>query len=330
MKLLKHLTFWISLTVYACIIDPVHGSLYIQLVGTSLIMFGYAFIYYVESIFIFPRFYKKTKFLVPTLFLTFIVFHGISYFNFQYFMENHKVITSVTGQPFWRIIISEVIIFGITSIMALGIYQRKIGIEKIKSQSEKENVILIKEIGLLRSQFNSHITFNFLNYCYSKVYKKSAEIAEAIEIFSKMLRYSLNNKISELVLLKSEIEYIEDYIKLQKLLTTETQVQFLIYDYDYRPVYIVPRVLITFIENAFKHGDLNSADFPIKIELRIAEKYLYFYVRNKKNDVKIIEKSGIGHNNLRQQLELFYKDKYILEKEDDGTIYSSTLKISLN
>jgi two-component system LytT family sensor kinase len=326
-KTLKHIIFWVLLTIYACIIDPVHGTIYIQAVGTSLIMIGYIFIYYTESIFIFPRFYKKRKSLFFALFLTFMMFHIISYLNFQYFMENHKVVTSVSGQPLWKTFISEIILFGITSIMALGIYQRKINIDKIKSQSEKENVILIKEIGLLKNQFNSHITFNFLNYCYSKVHKQSPQTAEAMEIFSKMLRYSLNSKVNEFVLLKAEIEYIEDYIKLQKLLTTEIQVQFLIHTHNYNSFYIVPRVLITLIENAFKHGDLNSTDEPIRIELNIVEGYLHFFVKNKKSNKKIIETSGIGHNNLKEQLELFYKDKYVLDREDNGITYASNLKI---
>jgi two-component system LytT family sensor kinase len=330
MKRLKHLIFWVLLTIYACIIDPGHGTIYIQTVEVALIMFSYMFIYYTESILIFPIFYKKRKFLSLALFLTFMVFHIISYINFQVFMESHKVVTTSSGQSFMGIIISEIIIFGITSTMALGAYQNKVLVDKIKTQSEKETSLLISEFSFLKNQFNSHITFNFLNYCYNRIYKESSETAEAIEIFSRMMRYSLNNKIEEKVQLQKEIEYIEDFIELQKLLSTEVNVQFLINDQGHNSMYVIPRILITFVENAFKHGNLHSIENPITIELNYSTESINFKVTNEKNKHKINEPSGIGHYNLKQQLELLYKNKYTLKIEDKGNTYSSELKLILN
>jgi two-component system LytT family sensor kinase len=224
-------------------------------------------------------------------------------------------------------LIPELFLFSFISMPALGAYQNKIGIEKLKLKGEKEKKLRLKELEFLRNQFNSHITFDFLNQCHNLTYKESQETAEAIEIFSRMLRYSLNSKAQEKVLLKEEIEYIEDFIKLQKLLSTDVMVSLSIKGND--TIYILPRILIGFVENAFKHGDLHSTDHPISIELTTIGEYLNFTVTNKKNKHKIVEPSGIGNLNLKQQLELLYKNKYTLKISEGDTIYSSHLKLKI-
>lgn len=182
----------------------------------------------------------------------------------------------------------------------------------------------------MKNQFNSHITFNFLNFCYENTYKSSNETAESIKIFSRMLNHSLNNKVCEKVKLLTEVEYIEDFIKLQRLLSSDVNINFTLSGNDFDRILIFPGILIAPVENAFKHGNLHSEENPIQVELKCSYKYLTLSVLNEKNKHKINEPSGIGNNNLKQQLDLLYKDKYYLSVKNEDCTYSCELKLALS
>jgi two-component system LytT family sensor kinase len=329
-KILNHLLFWVIFSFAAFIIDPPRGGpLVIKIIGALLIVLSYAFIYYADLYFIFPRFYeKKLHLLLAIIVLVFALFMFIEFLILDKFLGPYSRATLPFGSKWTSMIIPNFLMFSFISMPALGAYQNKIGIEKLKLKGEKEKKLRLKELEFLRNQFNSHITFDFLNRCHDLVHTESLETSKAIEIFSRMLRYSLNSKAQEKVLLNGEIEYLQDFIKLQKLLSTDVRINLSVKGND--SIYILPRILIGFVENAFKHGDLHSVDHPISIELNATTEYLDFTVTNKKNKHKIIEASGIGNFNLKQQLELLYKNKYTLKIDDTDSIYSSSLRLKLN
>jgi two-component system LytT family sensor kinase len=323
---INHLIFWLSLAFIIFITDPPKGPLKIQITGVILAVLSYACTYYINLYFIFPKFYKNIFHLLLAIIASFIFFMILQFLVFGQFLGDYNGFENSFSQLAFMFI-PELFLFSFITMPALGAYQNKISIEKIKLRAEKEKKLRLKELEFLRNQFNSHITFDFLNRCHSIIHNDSAETAEAIEVFSRMLRYSLNSKAQEKVQLKQEIEYIEDFIKLQKLLSTSIMVNLSIK--GDRKIYILPRILIGFVENAFKHGDLYSVDLPINIALNVDGKYLDFTVSNKKNKHKIVEPSGIGNFNLKQQLELLYKDKYKLKITDEDIIYSSHLKLQI-
>jgi sensor histidine kinase YesM len=134
---------------------------------------------------------------------------------------------------------------------------------------------------------------------------------------------------NEKVLLKNEIKYVEDFILLQKLLSSDINVKFIVTGSISENIQILPRILVVFVENAFKHGNPYSSTNPIRIELNYLEGVLIFRVINEKNKKPIMEISGIGHHNLREHLELFYKDNYSLEISQDENIYCSNLRLNI-
>jgi two-component system LytT family sensor kinase len=324
-NILKHVTFWLALTLYLCLFDPVRGALPVQTIGTFLIIIRYVFIYYAEYLFVFPKFYEKKLMLVAGLVSVFLLYFVSSYFIYVYYFGIYSPV--VISYDIKRLLISNTVLFSVISVMALGTYQKKTAIRKLLKQSKREQALIFKELGFFKNQFNSHVTFNFLNYCYSKIHLDSQETAEAIETFSTMLRYSLNNKEDEKVLLKHEIEYIENFISLQKLLSSDVNIQFKVGEHVNTNLYILPRILIVFVENAFKHGNIYSTKIPIKIELDFSNDKLIFKVTNEKNKEQLKEVSGIGYYNLKQQLDMFYKERHWLEIEQDDLIYSSKLMI---
>lgn len=185
------------------------------------------FSYYSHFLFIFPKFYKvsNAKLIFSSL-ISLIIFLGFDYINYyqipKFFNESYLF----DNIPIYSLGSQYVVFFFIILVMALASFQNRLSIENLKNQSEKETLLLIKNLGFFKNQFNSHITFNFLNYCFRYLQNTSKEGADAIELFSNMLRYSLSNKPDELVTLKNEIEYISNFIKLQQHLNKAVQVKF--------------------------------------------------------------------------------------------------------
>ena len=326
-EIIKHSIIWILLTIFFCIIDPVIGSFAIQLTGTFLIMVAYMFSYYSLFLFTFPKFhginYLKLFLFITLIFFCYLI---ISFINFFFVLKVFDGVTSLDSIFDW--IFTEFILFAIISAIAFGSYQNKISLNEIRTQNEKEKALLIKELGFFKNQFNSHITFNFLNYCYSHVLQNSKEAAEVIESYSEMLRFTINTKPDEMVLLEKEVLYIKQFISLKKQLSKGICVEFNT-EGNLIDKFILPRIFIALVENAFKHGETHCMDAPIEIKIKSTVVKVILEVSNKKNKHKTKpESTGVGQQNLKNQLELFYKTKYELEINENYNSYYC--KLSLN
>jgi two-component system, LytTR family, sensor kinase len=243
---------------------------------------------------------------------------GMIYFN------NYTYLVPNLSESVWTSLYICAIAF-----LAHGFYQKQISIQRLIAQSEREQIGLMQELLFFKNQFNDHISFNFLNYCYRQVIKKDLNASKAIETYSEMLRYTLSAKPDEIVPLQSEILYIEQFISLQKQIGKEVAVNFLIKG-DYTFVYILPRVLVNFIENAFKYGISDELEKPININLEINERDLFFKISNYKKKIKeAIKSTGTGQQNSVQQLNLYYQNNYILDVTEDKNMYHCSLKIKL-
>lgn len=181
--------------------------------------------------------------------------------------------------------------------------------EKQKREMEKEK--LVSELSLLRSQVNPHFLFNTLNNIYSLSNRKSDKTPEAIQKLSELMRYMLYESKDEKVRLTKEIDYLRNYIDLQKLrLTEEVKIIFEV-EGDIQDKRIEPLLLIPFIENAFKHGVSYTRDMEINIQLIVKDDELILIVENPV-DESLINKdipSGIGLENIKKRLNLLYPDK---------------------
>jgi two-component system, LytTR family, sensor kinase len=323
-----HLLYWSLITVFLCLVDPVPGNLLAQAVGTASVMFAYMFVYYVHYFFIYPRFYFNSKFkLAVSIITALILYFVISYWGLYLEKKWFENIPPVNSMINLFAIVSYMILFSIVSIMALGAYQNKISVFQIQLQSEKEKALLMKELGFFKNQFNSQTIFNFLKICQNTINSSSKESAEVIDTFATMLLYTVDTKPNAPVLLEKEIAYIQNFISLQKKLTTGTIVEFSLTG-EVNNQCILPRILITFVENAFKHGVVTDLLNPIQISLKANDNYLIFEVKNKKSNNAILVSSGMGKNNAKNQLEHFYKDQYNLEVKNND--YNYTCKLTLN
>ena len=189
----------------------------------------------------------------------------------------------------------------------------------------------------LRSQINPHFLFNALNTLYGTALQENAErTGEGIQKLGDMMRFMLHENMQEKISLEREIEYLENYISLQRLRTDpnpEVAIQSQIQQ-QLSYAQVSPMLLIPFVENAFKHGISFREPSHIKITLEKKENTLYFDVYNSKHPRQESDperdKSGIGLNNVKQRLQLLYPSRHELLIRENSKEFFVHLTLELS
>jgi two-component sensor histidine kinase len=210
-----------------------------------------------------------------------------------------------------RTVISIVVAFAFgTSIKITQDWFRK-----DKERKEAEKARLDAEISLLKWQVNPHFLFNTLNGIYSLANRKSDKTADSVARLSNILRYMLYDTNAREVKLDDEIQYLTDYIELQKLrMHDNVRISFDISG-DTSQVFIAPMLLLPFVENAFKHGTDTSSNCFIDARLKVENGIFSFIVENSvpfKHETTKDKSSGIGLKNVDRRLKLHYSDSHLL------------------
>jgi len=202
---------------------------------------------------------------------------------------------------------------------------------KKKSEEEANRRRLEAEIALLKSQINPHFLLNTLNNLYALSLTEPAKTPEALLKLSEMVGYILYECAKPKVALSRDLEFIENYIALQRLRlppNAELNVDLpasLPADCD-----IEPMILIPFIENAFKHGLTTKQACELSVMLKVSGNLLVLQVENPLLPPKqSTDPSGVGMANTRQRLEHSYAGKYKLHTETDGQRYRVELRLNL-
>jgi two-component system, LytTR family, sensor kinase len=304
----------------------------------------YIFLFYAFAFYLLPLLFKHKKYL--TFLLSFVIvmalFIGIRYCYVHILFArglNYPYVSLKTflAETVWRGGYFIMLSFGYWVAASLIGAEREMRIlEEKRARSEREaieaeNNLKQAQLQYLRNQINPHFLFNTLNFFYGQILPASPGTAAGILHLANIMRYALKDKEhSSKALLEDEVEHIRNFIQLYRLRFGERlQVDFeVVGDINFRM--ILPLVLITFVENSFKYGDLFDAAHPVKIRLQVDDQRLCFHTHNKKK-VGPTESSsnGIGIGNTRRRLELVYQNRYQLDIQDDTRFYSSTLTIKL-
>ncbi|UKT63861.1 sensor histidine kinase [Pedobacter mucosus] len=185
------------------------------------------------------------------------------------------------------------------------------------------------ELQFLKSQLNPHFLFNSLNNIYSLAYQKSDKTADAIMKLSEIMRYMIYESNTPTVSLSKEVDYLTNYIELQKIRFKDGAYIQLTLNGEIDDQKIVPLMLISFVENAFKHGVVTDPAEPVKINIIANQKILHFSVINKKNQQNKDALGGVGLINVERRLQLIYPDRYKLNVVNSATHYTCELMIDI-
>jgi hypothetical protein len=202
-------------------------------------------------------------------------------------------------------------------------------------QLQKNNLNL--ELSFLKSQINPHFLFNTLNAIYTKTVDVDEQAADLVLKLSDLMRYSLYESSKENVVLSKEISYIENYLDLERARFSDK----VTIDYQLtgnpEEYLIAPLLLVSFVENAFKHGTAKSkyASY-VNISIVLDQNILYFKIKNnipqhtRQSRAREEKVGGFGLSNTSKRLQLLYPDKHKLSVQQSDSEFSVDLELELD
>lgn len=290
---------------------------------------AYAFLYF---LFLAPK--RKKLYSIPLLL---ICVSGSYSFTLLYVFVYNKLYEPVvfTQQQIIFTVTQVTTQFFIPAIGYFFVVKFFMKQEKVK-ELEQQKLILQKELlqsenNFLRAQINPHFLYNCLNFFYSETFQQRPDVAEAIMLLSQMMRYSLTDFSATrgLANLEDEIEHIQNVVQLNKFRFSDKIPVSLKIEGNTEHKKIVPMLLMTLVENIFKHADLKDAASKAEITCTIdeKEKKLIFTTVNKKNPVIAGVSQGLGISNIRQRLVLLYNSDKGLQTINEGNLFKVQLTI---
>ncbi|WP_205780293.1 sensor histidine kinase [Flagellimonas oceanensis] len=220
-----------------------------------------------------------------------------------------------------------------TLAMSIKLGKNWLQTEKRRLRLEKEN--LETELKYLKSQINPHFLFNTINSIFALIHKNPDLASESLVNFSDLLRYQIYECNDEKTALDKELDFIENFIDLEKLRLDQghTEMQFDIQDHTTCKQSIAPFILIPFIENAFKHVSKGKERHNfIRMTLETTNRSLQLHIENSKSwddqaSKEQPKSSGLGLKNVGRRLNLLYPGSHSLRIMDESDRFSVILKL---
>jgi len=326
-----HIIIWLAFMLLPLvIIESEEGKIRFVQMGWFL-LFLIAGYFYLNYFYLIPKLLFKKKIILYILFLVaglgVIILLSETYFYFLEPLFSHRLHHRHFFGRFSVVpLTSALVAFALSS--SIKITSEWFINERQKKEMEAEK--LSSELAFLKSQINPHFLFNILNNICSLARKKSDDTENAIVKLSQIMRYMLQDSQNEKVDLEKEIEYLGNYIELQRLrVSDQVKIEFLI-EGRTCSIMLEPLLLIPFVENAFKHGVSYLENSEINIRLKVEPGSLFFRIENRKIK-KTTEcsppESGVGLKNVIRRLELLYPGKHKISITDNDELYIVELKI---
>lgn len=336
-----HVFFWLFYFLFntfrwGMYFDDFSYSFQTNLIGFPIHMaLCYTNIYVLMPSFLYSRKYSIFVLLLLASIFTMVLIK----FNLTYYLvsqnvwpEGPEVINTITVSYAIDMMIGE--LYVVTFVTAIKVTMD--WIKEHKRVTDLEKVQLETELLFLRSQISPHFFFNTLNNIYSLAIEKSDKTAKIVLRLSELMRYLLYETKSKRQSLEKEIICIQNYLELERvrhedLLEVNMNISGNINDKK-----IAPIILLSFVENAFKHGvNKNIGNVKININFIVDGDFLYFSIDNPipkatEHKQQVISSSGIGLVNVTKRLALGYKpNEYDLKVESDESLHTVTLKIKI-
>lgn len=295
--------------------------------------------------------YTQTQFFSALLLTTieFLAVH-LNYFIYKtYWKSNRKLVFIVCslliiGDAFFRAFILELIFYWTSfvysripvivfeNLIFFGIYSilRSREIQEQNDSLTQHN--LINQQNILRAQIQPHFIMNTLNNIYARLQLNKREVDTMILKLSQLFRYSYTHLDKAFVSLDTDLEYLTNYIDLEseRLSNATIDVAISVPKNDFT---IAPFILITFVENAFKHGLSESVENVfLNLDISLQGNDLFFSCVNGYSTLNNtdLNNTGQGLKNVTTRLDLIYTNKYELTLHDDKDTYEVFLKLNLD
>jgi hypothetical protein len=279
-----------------------------------------------------PKLSSRKKTFIPYVLGSAATFGLITFFNYA-FVDKLTGSDNIAGDVAMANYLIQIII---TIPFSYLVYRKNAATKTEYTNLKKKAGHSEANLDLLKSQINPHFLFNVLNSLYgTAIQEKADRTAEGVQKLGDMMRFMLHENVKEHIELERELEYVTNYIDLQKLRIAPSanfELNVCVEPYEGNKK-IAPMMLIPFIENAFKHGVSQREFSYITVLLKSDKRRLTLHVENSVHQKNFTDteqnKSGIGLNNVKQRLDLFYPKNHSLKIENESTHFAVDLELEI-
>ena len=334
--LLYHIFFWVIFFLFMVINRPEDMSLGENMIRQSLRVLFYIIVVYVNLYYLFPNYLKVNKLLPYMVTLILLVAIATPIEVLLHYLLFAKAGVSLSEE--FTVSRNSTVFLGTFFIgFSSSIYMIiNDWMEHQRERIDLQRQNLTSELKYLKTQINPHFFFNTLNSIYALTLKKSDKAPEVVLKLSEMMRYMLYESNERLIPLAQEINYIQNYLELERLRHGDNFNMDMEIKGEPEGLQIAPLLFIPFLENTFKHGidhQLNSG--YVKIKLDIGQQKLHLNVINSLPTTEVIpakdgkKSGGIGLTNVRRRLNILYPKKHQLNINKTDTEYIVDLDLQL-
>jgi hypothetical protein len=330
---LTYFSYFILASIGACILivalnGYIPATLWNEQSGKVLLVCGLLVQVYVLQNFLWNYLFPYQHFPLSTPF--------ISHATIYLFMAIGMSILLWGAYTNWKYMSASLItiMYGAPVLVSYAVMYLRLAVSREKTMLQTQVSRKTAELSSLRSQINPHFLFNALNSLYATALKENGEkTAEGIQKLGDMMRFMLEENNQERIPLFKEVEYLHNYIQLQRMRLDESQgIDIRIHMQEpAQHIYIAPMLLNPFVENAFKHGISFLHPSWIYITLTLDTDRLYFKVHNSLHSAHDHDpeesKSGVGLENVKKRLELIYPKQYTLDIQQSQEDYFVSLTL---
>jgi two-component system sensor histidine kinase LytS len=279
---------------------------------------------YSQNLLVVP-FFKKHGWIWGTA--AYLLQIGLLIVLLPYILNAVGMLFPITDRVDWR---NEHVVFSIMTFTVVATIYKVALDGLILDKQQKEN-----ELRHLKAQLNPHFLFNTLNNLYGLSVAESKKLPDLMLRLSELLRYSLYDTNQSYVPVQKELDYISNYVELEKIRLSDKISIMLEISGNYTGRYVAPLLLIIFIENSFKHFSVSKDGQPyVHITFSLNDNRLHMHVKNsidsEYTSVKSKPKGGLGLENVKQRLDLIYPEKYSLKALKLSAYFEVKLELDLS
>jgi sensor histidine kinase YesM len=321
MRVLKfHILFWLFIAFYIFDYFIVEYSLVESLRFTIFEITLFTIAFYINLYILLPALSKQNGYIK---YITGLIFLWTVIYSIYWIIGYDSILLS---EDLFRSFISFFLNHALFIFISFLVWNFE-NYQKAKQKAwelEKEKLNL--KMLLLKSQVTPHFFFNTLNNIYALSLLKSDDAPTLIALLSDLMRYFVYDGSKEEVELKQEMIMLNKYLEIQQLrdLKGTSSLDFQHLDLSLK---FPPLLLITLVENAFKHGDIQEeANGYVRIEMFSVDKEITFSVQN--SYIKKDKKKGIGLQNFKAQVEVLFGLEYDLQIIEEANCFTTILKVN--
>ncbi|TPN83457.1 sensor histidine kinase [Aquimarina algicola] len=336
-----HLIFWLVYFIFTTFRWGSYFNDYVYSFKTTVLGFAiHMTLCYFNIYFLMPKFVYKRKYIlyiilvIASLYVMLLVKFYLTYFlvSHNVWPEGPAVTNELTFNYAIEMMLGELYVMTFVAAIKVTLdwlreHKKLVDVEKLQLETE---------LRFLRTQISPHFFFNTLNNIYSLSVEKSDKTPKTILKLSELMRYLLHETKQKRQSLTNEIMYLQNYVDLERIRYGDALNVSINISGDIENKQIAPMLLLTFIENSFKHGaNKNLGQINIDIDFKVVDDFLYFRISNPipsttNHDQLWFQPKGIGIENVKKRLELGYnKEDYHLDLKTEHNQYIVNLKIKV-